>query len=217
MLLRHARCVLSRLHCNRHSLLLSSYLSRIGRIENSSCSARGHLSSHSALSSYGLCAAHSLSLYDLWSRPWGVARLLGLHGLAPCPHPSEGVGKSTTTLNWCQKKRNHKVSTCPKRTFCQMKILSKNGILRTTMNDILERTLQLASLSVYTTSHYERSPKNVAINLLLMHQISQYTFKVRKPLPSSFNSSSKLHQNIFSIDKYCAAAVHSISKTSQRM
>ena len=34
----------------------------------------------------------SLSLYDLWSRPWGVAQLLGLHGLPPCPHPSEGVG-----------------------------------------------------------------------------------------------------------------------------
>ena len=34
----------------------------------------------------------SLSLYDLWSRPWGVFRLLGLHGLPPCPHPSEGVG-----------------------------------------------------------------------------------------------------------------------------
>ena len=31
---RHARCVFSRLHCNGHSLLLSSYLSRIGRMEN---------------------------------------------------------------------------------------------------------------------------------------------------------------------------------------
>ena len=39
---RHARCVLSRLHCNGHSLLLGSYLSRIGRIENPSCSACGH-------------------------------------------------------------------------------------------------------------------------------------------------------------------------------
>ena len=36
---RHARCVLSRLRCNGHSLLLGSYLSRIGRIENPSCSA----------------------------------------------------------------------------------------------------------------------------------------------------------------------------------
>ena len=98
---RHARCVLSRLRCNGHSLLLGSYLSRIGRIENSSCSACGHSSqdiSHPILH----CPAtdslrrslfgDSLSLYDLWSRPWGVARLLGLHGLPPCPHPSEGVG-----------------------------------------------------------------------------------------------------------------------------
>ena len=98
---RHARCVLSRLCCNGHSLLLGSYLSRIGRIENSSCSACGHPSQdifHLILH----CPAtdslrrslfgDSLSLYDLWSRPWGVARLLGLHGLPPCPHPSEGVG-----------------------------------------------------------------------------------------------------------------------------
>ena len=98
---RHARWVLSRLRCNGHSLLLDSYLSRIGRIENPSCSACGHSSqdtSHLILhcpatdslrrSFFGDC----LSLYDLWSRPWGVARLLGLHGLPPCPHPSEGVG-----------------------------------------------------------------------------------------------------------------------------
>ena len=42
VLKRHARCVLSRLRCNGHSLLLSSYLSRIGRIENLSYSAFGH-------------------------------------------------------------------------------------------------------------------------------------------------------------------------------
>ena len=41
---RHARCVVSRLRCNRHSLLSSSYLSRIDRIENSFCSACGHSS-----------------------------------------------------------------------------------------------------------------------------------------------------------------------------
>ena len=41
MLSRHARCVLSRLHCNGHSLFLGSYLPRIGRIENPSCSACG--------------------------------------------------------------------------------------------------------------------------------------------------------------------------------
>ena len=42
--LRHARCVLSRLCCNGHSPLLGSYLSRIGTIENPSCSACGHSS-----------------------------------------------------------------------------------------------------------------------------------------------------------------------------
>ena len=42
----------------------------------------------------------SLSLYNLWSRPWGFARFLGLHGLPPCPYPTEGVGEQqqpTTT------------------------------------------------------------------------------------------------------------------------
>ena len=34
----------------------------------------------------------SLSILDLWSRPWGVARLLGLRRAPPCPHPLEGVG-----------------------------------------------------------------------------------------------------------------------------
>ena len=43
-LLCHARCVLSRLRCNGHSLLLGSYLSRIGRIENPICCACGHSS-----------------------------------------------------------------------------------------------------------------------------------------------------------------------------
>ena len=98
---RHARCVLSRLRCNGHSLLLGSYLSRIGRIENPSCSACGHWSqdiSHLILhcpATDSLCRSlfgDSLSLYDLWSRPWQVAWLLGHHGLPPCFHPSEGVG-----------------------------------------------------------------------------------------------------------------------------
>ena len=71
---RHARCVLSCLRCNGHSLLLSSYLSRIGRIENPSCSACGHSSqdtSHLILHCPATDSMHqslfgdSLSLYDL--------------------------------------------------------------------------------------------------------------------------------------------------------
>ena len=93
--------VLSRLRCNGHSLLLDSYLSRINRIENPSCRACGHSyqdTSHLILHCPGTGSLRrsllgdSLSLYDFWSRPWGVARLLRLHGLPPCPHPSEGVG-----------------------------------------------------------------------------------------------------------------------------
>ena len=74
----HARCVLSRLHCNEHSILLSSYLSRIDRIEYRSCSTCGHWSqdtSHLILhcpATDSLCRSlfgDSLSLYSLWSRP----------------------------------------------------------------------------------------------------------------------------------------------------
>ena len=98
---RHARCVLSHLRCNEHSLLLSSYLSRIGKIENLSRSACEH-SSQDICRLILHCPAtdslrrslfgDSLFLYDLCSRPLGVSRLLGLRGLPPCPHPSEGVG-----------------------------------------------------------------------------------------------------------------------------
>ena len=98
---RHARCVLSRLRCNGHSLLLNSFLFRIDRIEKPSCSVCGHSSqdtSHLILhcpatdSLRRLLFGDSLSVYDLWFRPWVVARLLGLLGLPPCPHPSKRVG-----------------------------------------------------------------------------------------------------------------------------
>ena len=101
VLLRHAPYVLSRLHCNGHSLLLSSYLSRIGRIENRSCSACLHPSQDTSYLILHCPATDSLrrslfgnflSLHVLWSRPWGVARLLGRHGLPRSTHPSEGVG-----------------------------------------------------------------------------------------------------------------------------
>ena len=101
LLYRSIHCKLSRLRCHGHSLLLSSYLHRISRKENSACSACGHPLedlNHLLLD----CPASeplrksifgsSLSILDLWSRPWGVARLLGLRGVPPRPHPSEGVG-----------------------------------------------------------------------------------------------------------------------------
>ena len=75
---RHARCVLSPLRCNANSLLLSSYLSRIGRIENHSCSACRHSSQDTSHliphcpATDSLCRSFfggSLSLCDLCSRP----------------------------------------------------------------------------------------------------------------------------------------------------
>ena len=118
VLLCYSCCVLSRLRCNVHSLVLGSYLSRIGRIENPSCSACGHSSqdtSHLILHCAAMDSLHrslfgdSLSLYDLWSRPWGVARLLGLHGIPPCPIPRKGSGKQQQHTNiLLQKiKQNH--------------------------------------------------------------------------------------------------------------
>ena len=99
LLSRSIRCELWRLRCHGHSLLLSSYLHRISRKENSACSACGHplqdlnhlldcpASEPLRKSIFG----SSPSILDLWSRPWGVARLLGLRGVPPRPHPSEGV------------------------------------------------------------------------------------------------------------------------------
>ena len=96
---RHARCMLSRLHCNGPSLPLNFYLFIIGRIGNPSCSACSHQThdtSHlilhcPATGSLGTLFGDSLSLYDLWFRPWAVVHLLILHGLSPCLHLSEGV------------------------------------------------------------------------------------------------------------------------------
>ena len=91
---RHPHCVLSRLRCNGHSLLLK-LLSLYNKKDQKSFMQRqrssfpGHLLSHNLLSSCRLFG-DPLSLYSLWSRSWGVARLLGLRGLPPYPHHSRG-------------------------------------------------------------------------------------------------------------------------------
>ena len=93
---RSTRCALSRLRCKGHSTLLNSYLHRVGRAETPSCSNCGSEPqdlSHLVLDCPVLdplrlaIFGHTPSLLDLWSRPWGVARLLGLRGIDPRPHP----------------------------------------------------------------------------------------------------------------------------------
>jgi len=81
---------------NRHQ---DSYLCRIKRKNSSCCSCRHHLQdiTHLLLD----CLASELlrrtifgttsSIFDLWSRSWGVTRLLGRRGVSPRPQPSEGV------------------------------------------------------------------------------------------------------------------------------
>ena len=95
----HARCVLPRLRCNRNSLPLSSHFSRIGRVENPSCSAWGHPCQDTYYFTLHCPATNSLRrslfgdsllLYDLCSKPWVVARLLGLHSFPSCLHLPEG-------------------------------------------------------------------------------------------------------------------------------
>ena len=97
---RSARCALSRLRCNRHSTLLNSYLHRVGQAETPSCSNCGSESqdlSNLVLDCFVLdhlhwaIFGHTLSLLDLWSCPWGVIRLLGLHRVDLHPHPQEWV------------------------------------------------------------------------------------------------------------------------------
>ena len=105
LLSRPICCELSRLRCHGHSLLLSSYLHRISRKENSACSACRHpqqdlnpllldcpASEPRSKSIFG----SSLSILDLWSRPWGVARLLGFRGVPSRPIPRKGSGRTTT-------------------------------------------------------------------------------------------------------------------------
>ena len=103
----HARCVLSRLRCNGHSLLLGSYLSRIGRIEKILLAAPVDTRPRTSLISF--CTVQlrtlrrslfgdSLSLYDLWSRPWGVAPASGIPWSSAMP-PSLGRGRVINNNN----------------------------------------------------------------------------------------------------------------------
>jgi len=83
----------------RHNLLLSSYLCRIKRKENSSYSTCGHplqdlthlLDCPATEPLWYAIFGTTSSIFDLLSRPWGMARLLCLSEVPLCPHTSEGV------------------------------------------------------------------------------------------------------------------------------
>ena len=105
--------VFSRLCCNGDSLLLSSYLSMIDRMENSSCSACGHssqdTSSHSALSSYGLFVP--LALWRLFVSLRPMVQALGSCLASRAPWSSAmppSLGRGRVIIN------NNNMSKYPK-------------------------------------------------------------------------------------------------------
>ena len=106
-LLRHARCVLSCHRCNEHIVLLGSYLSRIGRIENPSCSACGHSSQDTSDLILHCPATDSLrrSLFvdslSIYLRP--LVQILGSFPASGAPwssvmSPSLGRGRVTNNI-----------------------------------------------------------------------------------------------------------------------
>ena len=111
LLSRPIRCELSRLRCHGHSLLLSSYLHRISRKENSACSACEHplqdlnhllldCSASEPLRKSIFGSSLSLPLFlicgpdlGVWPDCWVSAEFLR----APIPRKRSG---STTTIKW---------------------------------------------------------------------------------------------------------------------
>ena len=124
VLLRHARCVFSHLHCNGHSLLPSSYffnwqnrefdMQRMRNLSQDTSQVILHCPATDSLrrSLFGV----SLSIYNLWARPWGVARLLGLHVLPPCPYSCEGVGQQQKQTKINEALQIKKINSQPNKT-----------------------------------------------------------------------------------------------------
>ena len=81
MFRRHGRCVLS-LRCIGHSLLSTIYLSRIGRIENPSCSACGHLSQDTSYL-IARCSAIDSATLALWRLFVSLRSLVEALGCCP--------------------------------------------------------------------------------------------------------------------------------------
>ena len=85
---RHARCVFSHLHCNGHSLLPSSYFfnwqNREFDMQLMRTPVPGHLSGHSALSSYGVFAPLALWRFTVYLQPLGQALGSCPASRAPC-------------------------------------------------------------------------------------------------------------------------------------
>ena len=100
---RHACCVLSRLRCDGHSLLLSFYLSSIGRLENPCCSACGHSSQDTSHLILHCPATDSLATLCLFTTsgpdPGELPGVWGSMVLHHAPIPRKGSGKQQQQVN----------------------------------------------------------------------------------------------------------------------
>ena len=122
---RRSRCVPLRLRCNKHSLLLSFYFFRVGRIENLSCSAFGHSSqdtSHLILH----CPATDYLRRSLFDDSLSLSSQSPVQALGSCAAsgapwssampPSLGMGRITTTTTTNVKRTlprlNHPTLQC---------------------------------------------------------------------------------------------------------
>ena len=98
----HSCNVLSHLCCNKHSLLLSSYLSRIGRIKKLSCSTCGQLSqdtSHLILLCSVMDSLAVLCLFTTSVQALGSSLASEALWVLPCPIPQKESGKNNNNFS----------------------------------------------------------------------------------------------------------------------
>ena len=158
MLPHHACCVLSRLCCNEYSLLLGSYLSRIGRIENPSCSTCGHSSqdtSHLILHYPAMDSLRCSLFGDSISKPSGPdpGELLGFWGsmvFYHVPISQKGSGK--------QQQQKSAKGALPPPKFLQ--------------NKTENQFFQIASKSICNLMCYFNT-KSVATCYVFLHKFSK--------------------------------------------
>ena len=128
---RHARCVFSRLCCNGHGLLFGSYLSRIGRIENTSSAPvdtrpRTSLISFCTVQLRTLCAAHTLATLCLFTisgpDPGKLPGFWGSIVFRHAPIPWKGSGNQQQQQQLKVYANYKLLPFCPVLTYIGMKL-----------------------------------------------------------------------------------------------
>jgi len=66
-------------------------------------------------------------IFDLWSKPWGMARLLGLRGVPPLHHPS---ASGSTTTNLVAYLHTIPLMLTVKQRSCEYQLFKSFGLTR---------------------------------------------------------------------------------------